>query len=139
MQTIDSLLSQNPRYASTTEGVWEKAEPSNFAMSVNAGPAQVCEVTPRGNREPGAWADEEFANAMLIVDAKRNAALAMLVDDLIAACARAEKDYRQLVTVLGAEGRGCFPQTISDAMTMADHLATLAARVAALKTGSRET
>ena len=97
MQTIDSLLSQNPRYAKTTEGVWEKAEPSNFAMSVNAGPAQVCEVTPRGNREPGAWADEEFANAMLIVDAKRNAALAMLVDDLIAACARAEKDYRQLV------------------------------------------
>jgi hypothetical protein len=135
MQTIDSLLSQNPRYAKTTEGVWEKAEPSNFAMSVNAGPAQVCELAPRGNREPGAWADEEFANAMLIVDAKRNAALAMLVDDLVAACARAEKDYRQLVTVLGAEGCGCFPQTISDATTMADHLATLAARVAALRAG----
>ena len=133
MQTIDSLLLQNPRYAKTTVGAWEKVEPSNVSMSVNAGPAQICEITPRGNREPGVWADEEFANAMLIVDAKRNAALAMLVDELIAACARAEKDYRQLVTVLTGEGRGCFPQTISAATTMAEHLADLTTRAAALR------
>jgi hypothetical protein len=135
MQTIDGLLSQNPRYAKTTLGAWEKVEPSTTAMSVNAGQTQICEITPRGNREPGVWADEEFANAMLIVDAKKNAALAALVDDLIAACARAETDYRQLVEVLSAEGRGCFPQSIGDATAMAEHLSGVIARAAALRAG----
>jgi hypothetical protein len=135
MQTIDGLLSQNPRYAKTTAGDWEKVEPSSYAMSVSAGQTQVCEITPRGNREPGVWADEEFANAMLIVDAKRNAALAMLVDDLLAACARAETDYRQLVAVLSTEGRGCFPQSIGEAAAMAEHLSSLLTRASELKTG----
>lgn len=135
MQTIDGLLSQNPRYAKTTTGDWEKVEPTNYAMSINAGQTQVCEITPRGNREPGVWADEEFANAMLIVDAKRNAALAMLVEDLLAACAQAEKDYRQLVAVLTSEGRGCFPQSIDDATAKAEHLSGLVARACELRTG----
>ena len=133
MQTIDGLLSQNPRYAKTTAGAWEKVEPSSYAMSVHAGQTQICEITPRGNREPGVWADEEFANAMLIVDAKKNAALATLVDDLIAACARAERDYRQLVEVLTAEGRGCFPQSIGDATASAESLASLIARAFELR------
>jgi hypothetical protein len=72
---------------------------------------------------------------MLIVDAKKNAALAALVDDLIAACARAETDYRQLVEVLTAEGRGCFPQSISDAAAMAESLASLIDRAAELRAG----
>lgn len=135
MLTIDGLLSQNPRYAKTTEGAWEKAEPSPHAMSVTAGQTQVCEITPRGNREPGVWADEEFANAMLIVDAKKNAALAMLVDDLIAACAQAETDYRQLVALLTTEGRGCFPGSISNATIKAEQLAVLVARAGALRGG----
>ena len=100
MPTIDNVLAKNPRYANATEGLWEKVEPSTFAMSITAGQDRVCEVMPRGVREPGAWANEEFANAMLIADAKRNAALAMLVEDLLAACARAEQDYRQLIGVL---------------------------------------
>ena len=135
MPTIDQLLSINPRYAKATEGTWEKIEPSSFSMSITAGPSQVCDITPRGNREPGAWADEEFANAMLIADAKTNAALAMLVDDLTAACARAEKDYRQLADVLATEGRGCFPNSISDARATAEHLASLLARAAAVRGG----
>jgi hypothetical protein len=133
MQTVDSVLSQNPRYASTTEGLWEKVEPSNLAMSINAGESRICEITPRGTRQPGAWADEEFANAMLIADAKKNAALALLIDDLLIACARAESDYRQLVAVLTAEGRGCFPNTIDDARAQAEHLSGLLARAAAVK------
>jgi len=135
MQTIDGLLSQNPRYAKTTSGAWEKVEPSSYAMSINAGQTQICEITPRGNREPGVWTDEEFANAMLIVDAKKNAVLATLVDDLIAACARAEQDYRQLAEVLSVEGRGCFPQSIGDATAKAGVLSRLIARVCALKAG----
>jgi hypothetical protein len=135
MPTIDDLLLQNPRYAKATEGCWEKVEPSSLSMSVTAGQNQVCEIMPRGIREPGAWADEEFANAMLIVDAKTNAALAMLVDELIAACARAEDDYRQLVAVLTAEGRGCFPDSISRAGATADHLANLLARAAEVRAG----
>jgi hypothetical protein len=59
----------------------------------------------------------------------------MLVDDLIAACARAEEDYRQLVAVLSAEGRGCFPQSISDATAMAEQLSRLAARACEVRTG----
>ena len=133
MQIIDSLLSQNPRYASTTEGVWQKVEPGNFAMSISAGQNQICEVTPRGPRQPGAWADEEFANAMLIADAKKNAALAMLVDDLLAACVQAESDYRQLAAVLTAEGRGCFPSSISDATAKAEQLSGLLRRAAVLR------
>ncbi len=97
MPTIDNVLAKNPRYANATEGLWEKVEPSNFAMSITAGQDRVCEIMPRGLREPGAWANEEFANAMLIADAKRNAALAMLVEDLLAACAQAERDYRQVI------------------------------------------
>lgn len=135
MPTIDDFLAQNPRYAKATEGIWEKAEPSSFSMSVTAGQNQICEVTPRGHREPGAWADEEFANAMLIVDAKKNAALAMLVDDLITACARVEDDYRQLVAVLSTEGRGCFPDSINAVRATADQLADLLARAAAARAG----
>lgn len=135
MQTTDQFLSQSPRYAKATEGAWEKVEPSSFAMSITAAGHQVCDITPRGNREPGAWADEEFANAMLIVDAKKNAALAMLVDDLIAACARVEKDYRHLADILTAEGRGCFPNSISDAKATAEYLANLLARAAEVRGG----
>ena len=100
MQTIDSLLSQNPRYAKTTEGVWEKAEPSNFAMSVNAGQTQSAKLRREAtaSRAPGRTRiRQRHAHRRR----QRNAALAMLVDDLIAACARAEKDYRQLVALLG--------------------------------------
>jgi hypothetical protein len=135
MQTIDSFLSRNPRYAKATEGTWEKVEPGTAAMSIAAGSATVCDVTPRGVREPGAWADEEFGNAMLIADAKKNAALAMLMEDLLAACARAEQDYRQVIGILTREGRGCFPQSIRDASAAAGHLANLLARAEELKAG----
>ena len=135
MPTIDDFLAQNPRYAKATDGCWQKVEPSNVAMSITAGQNQVCEIMPRGLREPGAWADEEFANAMLIVDAKTNAALAMLVDELISACARVETDYRQLVAVLTTEGRGCFPDSVGRAEATADHLASLLARAAEVRAG----
>lgn len=135
MQTADQFISHNPRYAKATEGAWEKIEPSSYSMSITAGQNQVCDITPRGNREPGAWADEEFANAMLIVDAKKNAALAMLVDDLMAACARVEKDYRHLADILTAEGRGCFPDSIGDARATAGYLSDLLARAAAVRAG----
>jgi hypothetical protein len=133
MPTSDRFLSRNPRYAKATEGPWEKIEPGSVAMSVAAGPNVVCDITPRGAREPGAWADEEFANAMLIADAKKNAALAMLLEDLLTACARAEQDYRTAIDVLSREGRGCFPRSISEATAMAGHLANLQARAAELK------
>ncbi len=136
MPTTDQLLSINPRYAKATAGAWEKAEPSSFSMSITAGPTHTYNaMVGLGHREPGAWADEEFANAMLIADAKTNAALAMLVDDLTAACARAENDYRQLADVLAIEGRGCFPNSISDARATAEHLASLLARAAELRGG----
>ena len=135
MQTVDTFLSRNPRYAKATEGAWEKTEPGTFAMGIAAGVATVCDITPRGVRQPGAWADEEFANAMLIADAKKNAALAMLMEDLLAACVRAEQDYRQVIAVLTTEGRGCFPQSVRDASAAAGHLANLLARAAELKSG----
>jgi len=133
MPTIDNVLAKNPRYANATEGLWEKVEPSSFAMSITAGQDRVCEIMPRGLREPGAWANEEFANAMLIADAKRNAALAMLVEDLLAACAQAERDYRQVIDVLAAEGRGQFPQSIRESTAAAEHLSSLLARAAEVK------